>query len=286
MEQKGYCLRLGVGERKYSMILTEADRVNLNRNSSKGNQLKWFQGKQWYKADYLGYEALSEFVVSELLDKTNVQSFVKYRVVRIRYHQQEFIGCESENFLKEKESIITLAKLFEKYKEMDISKECAHISDVKERIRFVVEHVAAITGLTEFGQYLTRLLEIDAFFLNEDRHLNNVAVVYREEEGCFDYCPVFDNGAALFSDATISYPMNQKLEKCLSMIEAKPFSRLFDEQVVAAEELYGIQLQLRFDAKDVERLAEQGMEFYAEEIVCRIQDVLRHQMRKYEYLRK
>ena len=74
------------------MILAEADRVNPNRNSSKGNQLKWFQGKLWYKADYLGYEALSEFVVSELLDKTNVQNFVKYRLVRIQYHQQEFIG--------------------------------------------------------------------------------------------------------------------------------------------------------------------------------------------------
>lgn len=268
------------------MILAEADRVNPNRNSSKGNQLKWFQGKLWYKADYLGYEALSEFVVSELLDKTNVQNFVKYRLVRIQYHQQEFIGCESENFLKEKESIITLAKLFEKYKELDITKECAHISDIKERIRFVVDHVVAITGLTEFGQYLTQLLEIDAFFLNEDRHLNNVAVIYKEEEDSFDYCPVFDNGAALFSDTAISYPMNLEMEKCLSMIEAKPFSRLFDEQAEAAEELYGTQLQLWFDSKDVQRLVEQGKEFYAEEIVSRVQEVLRNQMRKYEYLRR
>ena len=37
------------------------------RQSSKGNQLKWETDGIWYKADYMGYEGLSEYVVSELL---------------------------------------------------------------------------------------------------------------------------------------------------------------------------------------------------------------------------
>ena len=32
--------------------------------SSKGNQLKWFDGDSWYKADYAGYEGLAEYVCS------------------------------------------------------------------------------------------------------------------------------------------------------------------------------------------------------------------------------
>ena len=54
------------------------------------------------------------------------------------------------------------------------------------------------TGLKEFSQYLTVLFEIDALFLNDDRHLNNIAVI--EEKGKFNYCPIFDNGAGLLSE--------------------------------------------------------------------------------------
>ena len=35
-----------------------------SRQSSKGNQLKWENAGVWYKADYAGYEGLSEYVVS------------------------------------------------------------------------------------------------------------------------------------------------------------------------------------------------------------------------------
>ena len=33
-------------------------------HTSKGNQLKWKLGDQWYKADHMGYEGLSEVLVS------------------------------------------------------------------------------------------------------------------------------------------------------------------------------------------------------------------------------
>ncbi len=38
--------------------------------SSKGNQNKWCENGKWYKVDGLGYEALSEVVVSHLLKKS------------------------------------------------------------------------------------------------------------------------------------------------------------------------------------------------------------------------
>ena len=56
-----------------------------------------------------------------------------------------------------------------------------------------------MTGLTEFGVYLCKLLTIDALFLNEDRHTHNIAVLL-DPDGKYHYCPIFDNGAALLSD--------------------------------------------------------------------------------------
>lgn len=54
-------------------------------------------------------------------------------------------------------------------------------------------------GLQEFGKYMNKLLTIDAFFLNEDRHMHNIAVLMNGD-GEFDYCPIFDNGAGLLAD--------------------------------------------------------------------------------------
>ena len=39
--------------------------------SSKGNQEKWVEGNRWYKLDQFGYEALSETLISQLLERSN-----------------------------------------------------------------------------------------------------------------------------------------------------------------------------------------------------------------------
>ena len=64
-----------------------------------------------------------------------------------------------------------------------------------------------MTGLKNFGVYLNKLFTIDAFFLNEDRHTHNIAVLMNEK-GEFAYCPIFDNGAGLLSDTLMDYPLH------------------------------------------------------------------------------
>jgi len=39
---------------------TSADRIMSEGHTSKGDQPKWKQSGNWYKADHMGYEALSE----------------------------------------------------------------------------------------------------------------------------------------------------------------------------------------------------------------------------------
>lgn len=177
-----------------------------------------------------------------------------------------------------------MEKLFRLYQNQDLTRTLAPMG-LKERLQYVVSRVTDITGLSDFCSYLTMLLEMDAFFLNEDRHMNNIAVL-RNSDKSFSYCPIFDNGAALFSDTTISYPLNIKIEHCYDNIEAKPFSRSFDEQIDAAEELYGVHFSYWFQKQDIRTLLDEASTFYPPEIIDRVYDILLWQIRKYQYFRR
>ena len=50
--------------------LFDENRKDMQRKSSKGNQLKWESEGKWYKADFMGYEGLAEYMVSSLLEKS------------------------------------------------------------------------------------------------------------------------------------------------------------------------------------------------------------------------
>lgn len=70
------------------------------RQSSKGNQLKWENKGVWYKADYTGYEGLSEYLISNLLCRSTLHEaeFVRYEPEQIWYRQKIYEGVKSENF--------------------------------------------------------------------------------------------------------------------------------------------------------------------------------------------
>lgn len=266
--------------------LKEEDRILCEGKTSKGNQWKWKQGDYWYKTDYMGYESLSEVLVSGLLKYTNVEKYVSYELCRI-HGEKTMTGCCSRNFLEEGENLITLDRLFRMYLGCSIVDRLAKMDEISKRIEYVAENVAEITGLAKFGEYLTLLLEIDAFFLNEDRHMNNIAVIFHGEKRKFRLCPVFDNGLALLADTTVDFPTAEDgidVEKYIRKIQAKPFHRDFDEQVDAAEQIYGRQLQMSFGMKDVEMLLKECAEGYDADIIERVRGILRHQMRKYGQL--
>ena len=263
--------------------LKEEERAFSEGKTSKGNQWKWKQGDYWYKADYMGYESLSEVLVSGLLKYTNVDQYVHYDLCRI-LQEQTVIGCRSHNFLEEGENLITLDRLFRMYLGCSIVDRLAKIEGTRKRVEYVAENVAEITGLENFGKYLTMLLEVDAFFLNEDRHMNNIAVIFHGESRKFRLCPVFDNGLALLADTTVDFPVTKEaadVEKYIQKIQAKPFARDFEEQADAAEQIYGRQWKIDFTMKNVEVLLRECMEGYGEVIVERVRYIMRYQMRKY-----
>ena len=164
-----------------------------DRQSSKGNQLKWENEGIWYKADYTGYEGLTEYVISHLLKKSTLsaEEFVLYDLEEIKYKTTVYAGVKSSNFLKKGWQLITLERLFQNFFGQSLYKTIYAITEIEDRLQFMTEQVERITGLKNFGVYLNKLFTIDAFFLNEDRHTHNIAVLMNEK-GDFSYCPIFD----------------------------------------------------------------------------------------------
>lgn len=256
-------------------------------HSSKGNQLKWEQDGWWYKADAFGYESLAEVMVSRLLSISNLTETVSYEPVIIRYREKEYRGCRSRNFKEVGEELITLERLSRNYTSFGLAKQLAQIADVKKRIQYTEELVRNVTGINGFGEYLTKLMEIDAFFLNEDRHTNNIALLYDRRQKEYRLCPFFDMGLSLFSDTKDAYPVNMSFMDVRKKIEAKPFSRDFDEQLDAANELYGCYLKFSFGEKEIIKALGDRKEFkeiYTKEELHRAEEVLRYQAGKYKYM--
>ena len=158
-----------------------------------------------------------------------------------------------------------------------------------------------ITGLENFGEYIAKTLEIDAFFLNEDRHTNNISLLYHVDTKEYRLCPFYDMGLALLADTRESYPLQMDYFACREQVKAKPFSRDFDEQLDAANTLYGCFLKFDFFANRVADVIEElkGQFLLSEEDVAngiasgytlkefnRVEDVLRYQASKYQYMFK
>ncbi len=253
--------------------------------SSKGNQNKWYQSGMWYKADGLGYEALAEVLVSRLLKKTSVQKPVRYFYVPIEMKFGIENGCKSADFLEPgDDKLISVERLFQTFRGESAAYAVLNYQETIDRIRFIEQSVREITGLTTFGRYLREALTIDALFLNEDRHFHNLAVI-RRKDGSYRECPIFDNGASLFSDMRGDYPLTLSAEQCFEKIEAKPFARNFDDQLDACELAFPKEkVMCYFTIEDVVKILEEFQGIYDAAVLKRIEAVMRMQIRKYAYL--
>ena len=264
--------------------IRDQDIRTTGRRSSKGNQLKAERDGYWYKADYAGYEGLAEYTVSARLTFSDLSDpeYVRYDTEQIRYRQQTFLGCRSADFLEKGSQMFTLERLFQNAYGKSLYEEIFHIEDIRSRIRFLVEHTIQLTGLRGFGIYLSKMLAVDALFLNEDRHMHNIAVILGRD-GKYQLCPLYDHGGCLLSDTTVDYPMGGDLLSMIDQVKAKTCSASFDEQLDTADALYGQQIRFSFTHKDVQTLLD-AEPFYPAEVKNRVRDIIYDRMRKYRFL--
>ncbi len=263
--------------------LFDEDIKTANRKSSKGNQLKFERDDIWYKADNLGYEGLSEYVVSVLLKLSSLREdeFTCYDQEILEYNGNYYNGCKSKDFAHGWK-LITLERLFMQAYGQSLNKLIYSTEDHTERLKFIVEQTQRITGLDDFGIYLNKLLTIDALFLNEDRHTHNLAVLMNDKNE-FRLCPIFDNGAALLSDTKLDYPLGRDVYEQIDSVKAKTFSESFEEQLEISEKLYGANISFRYTERDISEIVDSASN-YSEQEVERVKEVLFQTRRKYRYL--
>ena len=259
------------------------DKEEIKNHTSKGNQPKWHIKDKWYKADHMGYEAFAEYVVSELLKKSNVGDFVEYHVIKIKYDGKEGSGCVSKDFKEDYEMLIPIEKLHRQYFGKGLADAIAEKYSVQDKISYTVNFIEEITGLKDVGKYFAVMLAIDTFFLNEDRHTNNIAVIRDEKTKKYRFAPIFDNGLSLLSD-TNEYLWDEDIYDNIKKVQAKPFARSFDEQLDAVEELYGYHLKFDFTRHDICEVLDELNVIYDKKTIKRVEKILLEQMRKYQYL--
>lgn len=264
--------------------LDKYDLIDTKTTSSKGNQQKWLIHDTWYKADHMGYEALCEIVISKLLQKSNADHFVTYHPIKIEFNDKILTGCYSKNFRGRNESIVTLEHMSKNWLANSMAKELLKYETAEDKIKHTVDFIEKITNLKNVGAYITMMLELDAFFLNEDRHTNNIAFILNDETNEYRFCPYFDFGLSLLADTTEDYPLDLDIYKGIEKIKAKPFSNNFDVQMEAATKLYGDQLKLSFTNADIENTFDEVKDYYPTEIITRAKSLLYNQKHKYGYM--
>lgn len=192
--------------------------------SSKGTQNKYYDNGYWYKTNQNGYEGLSEYLVSKLLECTNQKNYVTYEQCQINGKS----GCRSLNFLKKDESFISFHRLYDIYHGGNLSETVITMNSAGERIRFVKEFVESVTEF-DISPYLSKVLTLDMITLNNDRHFNNLGLIINSQNNTCKEAPIFDNGASLCSNFNIFEPdcsMDEMLERAVAL----PFSSNFELQ--------------------------------------------------------
>jgi hypothetical protein len=206
--------------------------------TSEGTQIKYFKDGYWYKKDNRGAEGLTEYLVSKMLtfSDLNTDEFVMYECGFVNGSA----GCRSRNFLEPDEELITLYRLYYNEFGRDLSQVINQMETMEERIRYVLLFVKESCDL-DLTDYFKKVFTLDMLILNEDRHLNNLAVILKGNH--FKTAPIFDNGVSLLT-ANQSVNRNFGLEENVRRTIARPFSGSHEKM----QEYFGTGFGLDIDA--------------------------------------
>ncbi|MCQ2550381.1 MAG: hypothetical protein MJ134_10130 [Lachnospiraceae bacterium] len=186
--------------------------------TSEGTQIKYYKDGYWYKKDNRGKEGLTEYLISQMLlhSDLNPDEYVLYEQGTINGKA----GCRSANFLKPGDELITLYRLYYNQFGKDLSNVIGQMNTMEERIRYVLQFVKESCEL-DLTEYFSKIFTLDMLVLNEDRHLNNIAVIFDGKK--FIPAPIFDQGVALL---TANQSVNWKfgIEENVKRVIARPFS--------------------------------------------------------------
>ena len=193
--------------------------------TSEGTQIKYKKDGYWYKKDSRGHEGRAEYLVSRLLDFTTLgkEEYIQYEEGMIN----DCSGCRSRNFLEDGAELITFYRLYYNAMGKNLAQAIAAMDRMEDRIEYVIEFIRQSCGL-DIRIYLRKILTLDMIVLNEDRHLNNLALVMRNNN--FYPAPIFDNGVSLLT-ANKSINRHLSIEENVKRVTARPFAGSHEKMV-------------------------------------------------------
>lgn len=169
-------------------------------STSDGTQEKYCKNNYFYKLNKAGNEGFTEFLISEVLKRSNCHSedFVSYEYCKIN----SSLGCRSYSFLPDGLEFVTMNKLYSTLTgDPDLGVKLLTLGDAKERLDFILSIVREFgISAEDFKRYLERILQLDLLILNTDRHVHNYGVLYNPSDNQFGIAPIFDNGRSLDTD--------------------------------------------------------------------------------------
>lgn len=190
----------------------------------KGNQEKqYLPDGTWLKRDYFPQESISEVLVSQFLEASGEDNFVRYWLGDLPNQSYSYSFTNNElgylSFVKMLELLgVDLDKwLARRYYKATITERFQLVKDVY--MRFGVSEEA-------FDYEMSRMLKLDFLMMNIDRHLKNFGVLVNYDTKDVMIAPIFDNGLSLGVgiDNVSGFAMVKKALK--NTVKVKPFSRI------------------------------------------------------------
>lgn len=190
----------------------------------KGNQEKQYLADgTWLKQDYFPQESISEVLISQILEASGEDNFVRYWLGDLPNQSYSYSFTNNElgylSFVKMLELLgVDLDKwLARRYYKATITERFQLVKDVY--MRFGVSEEA-------FDYEMSRMLKLDFLMMNIDRHLKNFGVLVNYDTKDVMIAPIFDNGLSLGVgiDNVSGFAMVKKALK--NTVKVKPFSRI------------------------------------------------------------
>lgn len=190
----------------------------------KGNQEKqYLSDGTWLKRDYFPQESISEVLVSQFLEASGEDNFVRYWLGDLPNQSYSY------SFTNNELGYLSFVKMLELLG-VDLDKWLArryYKSTIMERFQ-LVKDVYMRFGVSEeaFDYEMSRMLKLDFLMMNIDRHLKNFGVLVNYDTKDVMIAPIFDNGLSLGVgiDNVSGFVMVKKALK--NTVKVKPFSRI------------------------------------------------------------
>lgn len=187
---------------KYSDDDLSAERVLSSVGSSpKGDQIKWEDGRYFYKQDKFNGEAMAEYLCSLFLQASNCPiPYIPYRLsgspsvcksanYKPNYTFVPFYKIvEREVRLGKIDKVDSMGKWMKRWTRLSSLDKVEYVCSACEKLR---------VSRNDTLNYLTYMVELDTLVLNIDRHLNNFGLRYNLSKRTYEPMFLFDQGISL-----------------------------------------------------------------------------------------